>query len=126
MDQRIVSAERHVKTHASACANALEGAVVNDQAGCPTAAEGVAKAILVIAGHLRAARLRRLGDLPYGGAPPLIWYDFARSIVEDGGPTVVAMTTQNWPSCPKAAQLGAGIAAASTAFCGDSPARLGR
>jgi dTDP-4-dehydrorhamnose reductase len=56
--------------------------VVDDQTGCPTYAADLARAILLMAGHILAGRKTPWGTYHYCGAGSVTWCGFARAIFE--------------------------------------------
>ena len=53
--------------------------IVDDQIGCPTYAQDLAKTIVFILSHINLKVLSS-GIYHYGGDKPCSWYDFARAI----------------------------------------------
>lgn len=73
--------------------------VVDDQRGCPTPADALASALLVLADP--AEGVHPAGILHYRGAPPVTWCGLARAIVERlpaPRPEVVAVTSDRYPA----------------------------
>ena len=57
--------------------------VVDDQTGCPTAADSIARCLLTIAAHLGRDGFDEWGTYGFCGAPAMTWYRFAQEILSD-------------------------------------------
>jgi dTDP-4-dehydrorhamnose reductase len=71
--------------------------VVDDQIGGPTAADGVAAAILDMIAIGRRPGFGGWGTYHFCGAPAVSWCEFARAIVADSGVAVAAIATSDFP-----------------------------
>jgi dTDP-4-dehydrorhamnose reductase len=60
--------------------------IVNDQHGCPTAAQAIAAALLAIAASMNPQddenRAVNWGTYHYSGEPATTWFDFAKAIID--------------------------------------------
>ena len=72
--------------------------MVNDQIGCPTAADDIAKTILDIIAISTESGFTHWGTYHFAGTPPVSWYGFARAIVVGNGAVVLPIATQDYPS----------------------------
>lgn len=77
--------------------------VVADQRGCPTAANDIAAALIVISGHIERGEAI-WGTYHFAGGGATSWYGFAEAIFElasprlPARPSLVAITTSQYPT----------------------------
>jgi len=81
--------------------------VVNDQTGCPTAADDIASAILAIAAAIETRRFSDWGTYHYTGADAVTWYGFAKLIfakqkrLGKAAPRLHPITTADYPTAAR-------------------------
>jgi dTDP-4-dehydrorhamnose reductase len=90
--------QNFVKTMLRLADKQSELRVVNDQVGCPIAADDIAKAILDIIAISTESGFTRWGTYHFAGTPPVSWYEFARAIVAGSGVVVLPIATQDYPT----------------------------
>jgi dTDP-4-dehydrorhamnose reductase len=82
-----------------------EISVVDDQTGCPTAADDVANAIIAIltAAHAQASGFKSWGTYHCVGADAVTWHGFAKAIFNEAAqfglraPKIYPVTTVDYP-----------------------------
>jgi dTDP-4-dehydrorhamnose reductase len=89
--------ENFVKTILRLSRSQSELRVVDDQVGCPTAADDLADAILQVTRICREPRFSNWGTYHFTGAPAVSWCDFARAIVADRNIRIVPAATKDVP-----------------------------
>jgi dTDP-4-dehydrorhamnose reductase len=97
-----------LKTMLRLCADRSELRIVGDQIGCPTYAQDIANAIVVILKSLKSKELNS-GLYHFGGNVCCSWAEFAHAIFDEAmklkliasKPNVVAITTKEFPTLAK-------------------------
>ena len=97
-----------LKTMLRLCADRSELRIVGDQIGCPTYAQDIANAIVVILKSLKSKELNS-GLYHFGGNVCCSWAEFAQAIFDEAmklkviasKPNVVVITTKEFPTLAK-------------------------
>jgi dTDP-4-dehydrorhamnose reductase len=97
-----------LKTMLSLGAELRELRIVGDQIGCPTYAQDIANAIVIILESLKSKKIN-LGLYHFGGNVCCSWAEFSHAIFEEAlalnviasKPNVVAITTKEFPTLAK-------------------------
>jgi dTDP-4-dehydrorhamnose reductase len=97
-----------LKTMLRLCADRSELRIVGDQIGCPTYAQDIANAIVVILKSLKSKELNS-GLYHFGGNVCCSWAEFAQAIFDEAmklkviasKPNIVAITTKEFPTLAK-------------------------